>query len=88
VIIAKNISPGLQNNSASQKEVYFRRAAPGEGGAHSGAVGGPGGNILFCDAESLCGYLKISFICRYLRKFNKKDTSVAFEKHLFTFALD
>jgi len=59
VIIAKNISPGLQNNSASQKEVYFRRAAPGEGGAHSGAVGGPGGNILFCDAESLCGYLKI-----------------------------
>jgi len=39
---------GSHKVQAPQNEVYFRRAAPGEGGARGEAVGGPGGNILFC----------------------------------------
>jgi len=41
---------GFYKIQAPQNEVYFRRAAPGEGGARGEAVGGPSGNILFCGA--------------------------------------
>jgi len=37
----------IPTQQAAQKKVYFRRAAPGEGGTRGEAVGGPGGNILF-----------------------------------------